>query len=88
MFVSVPVETQGRIAADIALDLLELYSRPDTQDQTRAMLKVELRRLEPLIAEAARLNASPFRRGSGLPLQKIRSALAEIEFHAEILAEA
>jgi len=89
MYASVPIETQGRIAADMALDLLELYRKPAISDDEREHLRRELRHLEPLIAEAARRRLSPFpRRGTGSSLAKIRTALADIELHAEMLAEA
>jgi hypothetical protein len=89
MYASVPIDVQGRIAADMAIDLLEQLRRPDIPARERAQLKAELRRLEPLIAEAASLKVAPFpRRGTGFALGAIRNALAEIEVQALTLAVA
>lgn len=77
-----------RLAADIARDLIELYNDQDTSLRIRRQLRIELQRLEPTIAAGVDRGGLPLlRRGKGYSLREIKSALAIIDLHAEVLAE-
>lgn len=79
---------EHRIAADIARDLIDLHEQADTPTRVKRQLRVELRRLEPVVAAAATCGDLPFaRRGTGYSLRAIRTALGEIEAQAAFLAD-
>lgn len=96
MYERVPIETQGRIAADMALDILEMYRSPATTARQRVTLRSELRRLEPLVALAAARRITPFRRrvdafaaldDVSLVLKGIRDLVETAESHIEFATE-